>query len=777
MRLFLLALIVSAAAIAGSGGAPAERNPVRTHTPADALLSRAEAHQIIVKFRANVTAASSGRMQAESVSDRISSAVSRAGLRMRSSRPITEDLHVLVLEASEASAEAAAARFRSDPQVEYAVPDQRRYIHAVPTDPLFPYPTQTSAGQWYLQNDPTTPSAVNAQAAWDITKGSASLVIADLDTGVLFNHPDLKPLASGGRLLPGYDFISDAHTANDGDGRDADASDPGDQVTSADATSTCKEGPSSWHGTRTAGILGALTNNAVGVAGMTWNGRILPVRVLGICGGYDSDIIAGMMWAAGIPVTGVPANPTPAKILNMSLGGTGSCPASYADAIAQVTAKGALVVVSAGNEGGAVDAPADCPGVAGIAAIRQEGDKVGFSNLGPQLTVGAPGGNCVNTGTTEPCLYPVTSTTNLSVSTPDPNAYDYTGAYSCDSTTGSYAGCTIGANQYRTPNLGTSFSAPIVSGIAALMVAANPNLNSCQIISRLREGSRPFPQTVSNSTITACKVPASTGTPAPTECLCTNDGKTCGAGMANALGAVNAALRPIAAVKLPASVSAGASISLSAAPSTAAAGHSITTYQWTSVGSQSATITSATSATASVKAPSCGFETVQITVTDDGGRTDVGHVVLSPTAASSDVPLDATDLACVATPKVMVAVCPATASLQTNGSQNFTASVANTSNSAVTWEVNGVAGGSASLGTITSGGVYTAPASVPSGGTVTVEAVSAADTSVQSTTTVTITAPPSHGGGGGALDLSTLVLQALLVLAGILAPRWLRRSS
>jgi hypothetical protein len=102
-------------------------------------------------------------------------------------------------------------------------------------------------------------------------------------------------------LLTGYDFITDATVANDGSGRDADPSDPGDWINSTDTGTsqfkTCNVQISSWHGTRTAGILGALTNNSRGVAGMTWQAKILPVRVLGKCGGFDSDIIAGLVWA------------------------------------------------------------------------------------------------------------------------------------------------------------------------------------------------------------------------------------------------------------------------------------------------------------------------------------------------------------------------------------------------------------------------------------------------------------------------------------------------
>src|SRR5438067_10104649 len=178
----------------------------------------------------------------------------------------------------------------------------------------------------------------------------------------------------------------------------SDASDPGDWVVQADLSKPeCNGGTtsnSSWHGTRVSGILGAVSNNGVGIAGMTWSAWLLPVRVLGKCGGTDLDIIAGMRWAAGIPVSGAPNNPYPARIENLSLGATSTCPQAYIDVINELAAKGVLVVASAGNEGGPVDAPANCPGVAAVAGLRHAGTKVGYSSLGPEVALSSPAGNC-----------------------------------------------------------------------------------------------------------------------------------------------------------------------------------------------------------------------------------------------------------------------------------------------------------------------------------------------------------------------------------------------
>jgi serine protease len=763
MRFLICALALSAAAFAGVIGGSAELNPVRTQPHPQ---QQADLHQVIVKLRAaNAAAPASGRFQPLSVQDRVANLAARAGLTMKEARPITDYLHVMQVEPASAGDPVAAtvARLRADADVEYAEADERRYRHAVPNDTLY-----AGGGQWYEQADPTTPAAVNAQGAWDTTTGDPNLVIADLDTGIRFDHPDLLAISAGGRLLPGYDFISNVTVANDGDGRDADPSDPGDWVTSADVGTPqfkgCTVQISSWHGTRTAGILGALTNNAHGIAGMTWQGKILPVRVLGKCGGFDSDIISGMLWAAGIPVSGAPSNPNPAKIINMSLGSTGTCPQSYSDAINQVAALGVLVVVSAGNEGGPVDTPANCAGVAAVAGIRHAGTKVGFSSLGREVAVSAPAGNCVNsTGT---CIYSIQTTTNSGTTGPVLKDDAYTGN---QITT---------ADQPKGPNLGTSFSAPIVSGIAALMTAVNSNLNTCQLISRLKEGSQPFPQTSAGATsqLAACHVPASSKDLQSLECICTNDGQTCGAGMANAMGAVKAALRPIAAVTLPATVSAGQSVSLSAQGSAAANGHTISSYQWTSTGQQSVAIQNGTTATATVTAPSCGYATVQLVVTDEGGRTDTADVVLSPTSAISAAPTGATAKSCTATtPAALLAVCPASSSVPAGtGSQTFTASIANTTNEAVTWEVNNIVGGNATVGTISTSGVYTAPATVPSPSTVTVQAVSAANQSVMSSTNVTITSPSSSH-GGGAMDPVTLIAEALALGASLAARRYARR--
>jgi len=735
MRCFAWFMFLAVAAGAGAAGVSLERNPVRTH-PHVAVEDSVQ--HIIVKLRGSerATIESVQEQAGEEALDRqrVSALAARASLTLEGSRKITAGMHVMHVRSVQGESTAATlARLRADPDVQYAEPDQRRFIHAMtPNDPDY-------VNQWYEQAPAVgvsaTPSAVDAADAWSVTTGSSGIVIADIDTGVRFDHPDLLGAGTNGtvptgRLLSGYCFISDPFVSNGIACPGPDASDPGDWITSSDLSqsecSNAQASSSSWHGTRTAGILGALTNNTTGIAGVTWNTWILPLRALGKCGGQDSDIISAMLWAAGISVSGVPANPYPAKIINMSIGGSGSCPQSYQDAISQITARGVLIVASAGNEGGPVDAPGDCTGVAAVGGLRQAGTKVGFSNVGPEIALSAPAGNCVNTGAGQPCLYPIQTTYNLGTTTPGQNSY---------------------TDQINNPNLGTSFSAPIVSGIAALMVAANANLTSYQLIARLQRSATPFPQT-STTTTTMCHEPSGPSDDSQAvECICTNPDasaspavpSTCGAGMANASAAVSAALDPIAAINVPATFSSGSSVTLDATGSAAACNHNVTTYQWVSSDPANHPVTNGSASKASVVAPASGSFVVTLTITDDAGRQDTGTVTIGALSATTSVPGSAGSMACT-TPITVVSITPNGPSVQAGaGTISFAASVGDAASNAVTWQVNGTTGGNTTVGTISSTGVYTAPASQPSPDTVTVSAVSAADPTRSGWTQVTIT--------------------------------------
>ena len=675
-------MLMAAATPAGTG----EYNPVRRAPPSIGP----EAHRLIVGFRVVAGGATSESLVGEGARRRLvlqaqttpadaAAAAQRAGLSVARIRQITPSMHVLFLPTTLYGGDVAAvlAKLRADASLTFADVDEIRHAHAVaipPNDPLYP-PTANASGQWYMNTPSATPiilddvatqdlSATDAVSAWRITTGSSGVVIADVDTGVRFDHPDLLRAGFGGRLLPGYDFVGQDFNAttgaalgtfliaNDGDGWDPDPSDPGDWIDSTDMKNALFSGdsaePSSWHGTRVVGIFGAITNNGIGIAGMTWGSWALPVRALGKGGGYDSDIIAGIEWAAGLAVTNpdgspVPANPYPADIINLSLGGSGSCPTAYQGALAQVTELGILVVASAGNGGtpGAaapVETPANCsasvPGVIAVVGLRNVGTKVGYSSFGAEATIAAPAGNCV-VSTGGVCLRSIDTVTNLGTTVPGDSSY------------------TDETNE----NLGTSFSAPIVSGIAALMRAVNNNLTPAQLVARLKSSATAFPGGATG--VPTC--PANDATSG--ECVCPNAGSSsgnqCGAGMVNALQAVMAAQKPIGVIVIPASVHAGVVFDASASVAgcdtslSTPAALSIASYLWTA--SPSTLIVSGAATSKVTVNPAGG--TLTLTITDSAGNADVETVALTADTAVSTAPATAgtRSTACAAA----IAVAPA----------------------------------------------------------------------------------------------------------------------
>lgn len=560
--------------------------------------------RLIVKLRL----AGDGRARAQALggsdgaSARVSALGQRIGLAQRLSRSLGGDMSVIELDEPLAGTELTSAleSLRTDPEVEFAEIDQRRYAQALPDDPRY-------GSQWYLQAE--QPSAVNFTAAWDLSTGSTDTVIAVLDTGVRFDHPDLgrEGTVPGGRLLAGRDFVSGESassfvSANDGNGWDDDPSDPGDWITAAEAASgplsRCDESDSSWHGTRVTGILGAISDNMEGIAGGTWAARILPVRVLGKCGGFDSDIIAAMRWAAGLGVPGVPANPVPAKVLNLSLGGSGNCTSSYRQVISDLTAAGVLVVAAAGNEHGPVHTPGNCPGALAVAGLRHVGTKVGYSSFGTEVGISAPAGNCVNLSG-QPCLFPLMTTSNTGITVPGLSTYS--------------------------GGIGTSFAVPMVSAVAGLMHALNDQLANSEIIARIKAGSRPFP--ASDLAIPVCPALDSL----TLQCNCTTT--TCGAGMADAPGALVEALRPMARIAEPGNGTAGETITLDGSASGTARGRNIAAYKWSISGGAADIVGSDTAAIVRLQIAAAGTVAAQLTVTDDLGDMDTAAVSIQAVAS------------------------------------------------------------------------------------------------------------------------------------------------
>ncbi|KRG45950.1 peptidase S8, partial [Stenotrophomonas panacihumi] len=336
-------------------------------------------------------------------------------------------------------AETLMRQLAADPAVLRVEVDQRLQTEAVPSDPLLSL-------QWALAPGS---AGINVQPAWDMSDG-AGVVVAIIDTGV-YPHPDLAA-----NLLPGYDFLSDATSAADGDGRDADPTDVGDWAPAGLCRPHSRSTFSSWHGTQVAGIAGA-SHNGEGVAGVGVRARLLPLRVSGKCGAYISDILDAIDWASGGSVSGVPANASPAEVINMSMGTTGLCSPSFQAAIDRAVSRGTVFVTSAGN--GARDArheyPANCQNTITVAASKYDGGKASFSNHGPSVDLTAPGQEILTThvnGPNEP----------------------------------------IEPNQRAV--FGTSMAAPHVAGVVALMqaVARHP-LTPARIEAILKATARPMP--------------------------------------------------------------------------------------------------------------------------------------------------------------------------------------------------------------------------------------------------------------------------------------------
>jgi serine protease len=377
-----------------------------TVTPLTAAAQEEEPEQeIIVKFR-------EGASRGDALEKSRTRAVAEAtdGAEVLASRDAAESIRVLLA--------------RGD--VEYAEPNMLLETMAVPNDPLWPQ-------QWHYWE---AAAGINLSPAWDLGPSGAGQRVAVIDTGRTA-HPDLSP-----NYIGGYDFISNPAAARDGNGRDANPTDQGDWTVAGQCGPGSPARPSSWHGLHVAGTVAALRNNLTGGTGVAPLARIVPVRVLGACGGTLADIAAGIVWAAGGAVAGVPANPWPAKTLNLSLGGpAAACPAILQGAINTArNALGATVVVAAGNSNANASGttPANCAGVITVGATDRQANRASYANFGATIEICAPGGE-----TSPVVANGVLSTMNAGANVPGASIYKH----------------------YQ----GTSMAAPHVSGVVALM--------------------------------------------------------------------------------------------------------------------------------------------------------------------------------------------------------------------------------------------------------------------------------------------------------------------
>jgi serine protease len=445
----LIAVSLCAPLLAHAGGP--------TAAAVDATAER-PTNRLIIKYRSGVAGSttSAGATDRALLHRGAQGVAARSGLQLQLVRVGSFDTQVMRLDRTLPQADVAQlARdiMAADTTVEYAEPDRILQAQLTPND--------TQYGQQWHYFEAT--GGLNLPSAWDKSTGSG-VVAAVIDTGYR-PHADLAA-----NILPGYDFIADTFVSNDGNGRDSDAQDPGDAIRAGECGtgSPAQDQSSSWHGTHVAGTIAAVSNNGNGVAGVAFGARVVPVRALGKCGGYTSDIADGIVWASGGTVGSIPANPNPARVLNLSLGGSGACDTTSQNAINSARSRGAVVVVAAGNSNAnaANFSPASCSGVITVAATNRSGGRAYYSNYGAVVEVAAPGGDVRSSAANG-----ILSTLNNGAGAPGADAYAY----------------------YQ----GTSMAAPHVAGVVALMLSRNPALTPDEVLTRLQASTRPFPATCS----------------------------------------------------------------------------------------------------------------------------------------------------------------------------------------------------------------------------------------------------------------------------------------
>ncbi|MDE2594066.1 MAG: S8 family serine peptidase [Burkholderiales bacterium] len=430
-----------------------------------------------------------------------------------------------------AQAQAQAERLRRDPEVEWAIPNviEKPAGAVAGSDPWFAWQT------WLQPRDAGRLGVAGFPAAWHAleTQALSQVVVAVLDSGVL-PSPDLV-----GRFWPGYDFVSEVEYDRDGDGRDSNPQDPGDWLTAGEKAANpqlygdCSVHDSNWHGLAVSSMLAANTDNNIdggGILAPLSGPVVLPVRVAGICGAAVSDIVEGMLWAAGLAFQGSPTpNSHPARIINLSFGGSGSCDDTgvhdaawlYRQTLSTLRSHGVLVVASAGNGevpvGNAQPTrPASCPGVLAVTALHEQGFKASYANL---VDSAHYAGLAVAGGDFDD--HAIVTLSNSGTTRPDLNGDIPAGM------------------------AGTSFAAPTVAGVAALMLAVDPYLSVDELVTGLTSTALPHLSRTDGASLSMRDLPTCAAGVAMAQCYC--DTASCGAGRLDALGAVHYALDQLGA--------------------------------------------------------------------------------------------------------------------------------------------------------------------------------------------------------------------------------------
>lgn len=420
--------------------------PLRDPSPR-AASTQAPTDQFIVGLKSRGNIASEAAVTAQAAR----SAAGRVGTAAQYVRATATGAQVVKtgksLQGSDADTFLAA--LRSSPDVAYAEPDTIvQATAAAPNDPGYPL-------QWGLWDET---GGIRAPGAWDFNRGEGA-VVAVVDSGITY-HPDLAP-----NVLAGYDMLSNPEWARDGDGRDANPQDQGDWAGDGQCEAGSPASRSSWHGTHVAGIIAAVGNNNDGITGAAPAAKILPIRAIGACGGYISDVADSIIWAAGGTVTGVPANPKRAHVVNLSLGGISDCSVTEQNAINFAHNAGTAVVVAAGNTGHPASeiSPANCQNVITVAASGPDGSRAPYSNYGAAVDVTAPGGDM-----DADYRYGILSTSNYGSTVPEEEAYEFL--------------------------QGTSMAAPHVSAIAAMLMSEVGSTYTPDMVkARLKATARPLP--------------------------------------------------------------------------------------------------------------------------------------------------------------------------------------------------------------------------------------------------------------------------------------------